>query len=393
MRGLGIVFVKEFVENLRDRRTLMAALVLGPIFGPLLLAGFLQFMMQRGEASLDKPIKLAVVHAERAPNLLTYLAARGIEPVAEDFDDAEARAAVLDKKHPAVLWIPEDFAVRLAAATPAPVLLYADASDEIRGREVARRVQRVIDTYSREISQSRLLLRGIDPLVTVPLLVQSVDVSTPSSRASTLLGIMSYFVIFAMLAGGMYLAIDATAGERERGSLEALLTMPLPRAHLIYGKILATCAYMFIALSLTVSACALTLRATRLEEFGMSASLGIGQTLAIIVLVMPLIPLAAALMTAVASYTRSFREAQSYLSFVIAVPTLPLAFIGLIGLTPSLPVMAVPSLGQHFLMMSILRGETPAAADIAVSAGTSLVLGLLLAWIIGKRYEREAILG
>jgi sodium transport system permease protein len=191
----------------------------------------------------------------------------------------------------------------------------------------------------------------------------------------------------------MYLAIDSTAGERERGSLEALLTMPLPRAHLIYGKILATCAYMFIALVLTVTACALTLQVTRLEEFGMSASLGPGETLATILLVAPLIPLAAALLTAVASYTRSFREAQSYLSFVIAVPTLPLAFIGLIGLSPSPLVMAVPSLGQHFLMMNILRGELPQLTEVALSAGTSLALGAMLVWFIGKRYEREAILG
>jgi sodium transport system permease protein len=393
MRGILTVFVKEFLENLRDRRTLLAALVLGPIFGPLLLAGLLQFMMQRGEASLDKPIKIAVVHAERAPNLLLYLAARGIEPVAETLDEAEARKAVLAKRHAAVLWIPEEFAARLAEARPAPVRLYTDASDEIRGREVSRRVQRVIDGYAQEISRSRLLLRGIDPLVTLPIVVQPVDVSTPASRASMLLGIMSYFVIFAMLAGGMYLAIDSTAGERERGSLEALLTMPLPRAHLIYGKILATCAYMFIALVLTVTACALTLQVTRLEEFGMSASLGPGETLATILLVAPLIPLAAALLTAVASYTRSFREAQSYLSFVIAVPTLPLAFIGLIGLSPSPLVMAVPSLGQHFLMMNILRGELPQLTEVALSAGTSLALGAMLVWFIGKRYEREAILG
>lgn len=393
MRGLGIVFFKEFIENLRDRRTLLAALVLGPIFGPLLLAGMLQFMMQRGEASLDKPIELAVVHAERAPNLLARLAARGIEPLVVEFDDDAARAAVLEKKHPAVLWIPEEFAARLADARPAPVRLYTDASDEVRGRETARRIQRVIDGYAQEISQSRLLLRGIDPLITVPLVVQSVDVSTPASRASMLLGIMSYFVIFAMLAGGMYLAIDSTAGERERGSLEALLTMPLPRAHLIYGKILATAAYMFIALALTVSACALTLQATRLEEFGMTASLGLVEAVAIILLVAPLIPLAAALLTAVASYTRSFREAQSYLSFVIAIPTLPLAFIGLLGLSPSPALMAVPSLGQHFLMMRILRGELPAATDILISAVASLLLGLLLAWLVGKRYEKETILG
>ncbi len=98
-------------------------------------------------------------------------------------------------------------------------------------------------------------------------------------------------------------------------------------------------------------------------------------------------------MTVVASFTRSYREAQSYLGFVIMVPTLPLAFVNLLGLQPTLPLMAVPSLGQHFLMTSLLRGEGVDPAAFAVSAGASLALGVALAWIAGRLYEREAILG
>jgi sodium transport system permease protein len=200
-------------------------------------------------------------------------------------------------------------------------------------------------------------------------------------------------VIFAMLAGGMYLAIDATAGERERGSLEALLTTPVERRQIIYGKILATCAYMGIALTLTVIACALTVRLVRLESFGMTANLGPGTVAALILVTAPLILAGAALMTVVASFTRSYREAQSYLTFVMLVPTLPLAFVGLLGLKPSLPLMAVPSLSQHFLMTSLLRDEPLRALDVATSAGVSLALGVALAWLAGRLYEREAILG
>jgi sodium transport system permease protein len=227
----------------------------------------------------------------------------------------------------------------------------------------------------------------------VPIAVQDVDVSTPASRAVLVLGLMSYLVIFATLMGGMYLAIDATAGERERGSLESLLTTPVPRSRLIYGKIAATCAYMFVSLALTVTACAIAVRFVRLEEFGMTANLGPATALGIVLLTAPLIPAGAALMTLVASFTRSYREAQSYLGFATLVPTLPLAFIGILGLKPTLALMAVPSLSQHFLMNQLLRGEAPAALEIAVSAGASLALGALLAWIAGRLYEREAILG
>ena len=386
MHGIVLVFLKEFFENLRDRRTILAALVFGPVLGPLLLAALLQISVSRGEASLDQPLTLAVAGADRAPNLIALLESRAIEVVPVNFDEATARQAVLDRTHSVVLRVPEDFASRLQNSEPAPLQLFADASDRFGGYEDAERVRRIIERYASELGQTRLILRGINPLLLAPVVVQEVDVSTPASRAALMLGILSYLVIFAMLMGGMYLAIDSTAGERERGSLEALLTLPLPRSQLIYGKILATSAYMLLAVTLTVIACTLTLQFIRLEEFGMSVALGPLSALMIIVLVSPLIPLGAYLMTVVASFTRSFREAQSYLGFVISVPTLPLAFIGVLGLSPTPELYAIPSLSQHFLLTQILRGEMPALTDVMISASVSLALGAALAWWAGRLY-------
>jgi sodium transport system permease protein len=226
-----------------------------------------------------------------------------------------------------------------------------------------------------------------------PAVVRAVDVSTPKARAVLALSTLSFLVILAMFTGGLYLAIDSTAGERERGSLEALLTTPLPRAHIIYGKILATAAYMLISLVVTLSALALALRFTRLEDWGMSVNLGLPQVVAMTLLTAPLSLAGAGLMTIVASFTRSFREAQTYLSFVVLVPTMPLALVGLLDLKPTVTAMATPSLSQHFLMTRVLRGEVPFVWEILLSAGVSLALGVLLAWIAGKLYEREAILG
>jgi sodium transport system permease protein len=392
MRGLFAVFRKEVLENLRDRRTIVAALVFGPLFGPVLLAASLQLMVDRSSARVEAQVTVAVSHAERAPNLVSFLEQNAVTVEKVALDDAQARAAVLDKRHKAVLLVPEDFGTRLARAQPAPLLVYADASDMFNDRYVDR-LRGLLARHTQTLAQLRLLARGVDPASVVPIAVQDVDVATPTSRAVVALGIMSYLVIFAMLAGGMYLAIDATAGERERGSLESLLTTPVKRTHIIYGKIAATCAYMLASLVLTVTACGVAVRFVRLEDFGMSANLGPVAVLGLIGVVAPLVLLGAALMTVVASFTRSYREAQSYLGFVIMVPTLPLAFVNLLGLQPTLPLMAVPSLGQHFLMTSLLRGEGVDPAAFAVSAGASLLLGLALAWLAGRLYEREAILG
>jgi sodium transport system permease protein len=208
-----------------------------------------------------------------------------------------------------------------------------------------------------------------------------------------ILGTLSYLILFTMLMGGMYLAIDATAGERERGSLEPLLTVPVPRQRLIYGKILATCAYMILSLVLTVTAFAVVLRFIGLERFGMTVNFGPRVALEVILLTLPLVPLGAALMTLVAAYTRSYREAQTYLALVLLVPTVPLAFAGLVGLRPRPALMAVPSLSQHFLITSLLRAELLPAGWVALSVGATLALAALLVVVAGGLYRREALLG
>jgi sodium transport system permease protein len=165
------------------------------------------------------------------------------------------------------------------------------------------------------------------------------------------------------------------------------------REHLIYGKILATCAYMTLSLVLSVCALSILLRFVGLEGFGMSINFGPLIALRVILYSLPLVPLGASIMTIVAAYTRSYREAQTYLGLVLLVPTLPLAFAGALGLRPTLPLMAAPSLSQHFLITSLLRDEALPLSYTALSVGATLVLGLVLAALAGRLYHRETLLG
>ena len=392
MNVIWTVFRKEFTENLRDRRTVFTALVFGPLIGPLVLATMLQLMVNRNESGADKPVEIAVVHAERAANLMSWLAQNNIKVEAVTLDSDSIREAIRDHKHPVVLEVPEDYGQRLAAGDAAPLLLYADGSDASNTRLVGR-IRRMLGRYSTSLGQLRLLARGIDPGIADPVAVQDIDVSTPKTRGITVLGMLSYLVILATLMGGLYIAIDTTAGERERGSLESLLTTPAPREHLIYGKILAAASCMLLSLMLTVSACAAMLPWVRLEDFGMTANLGPATVLGIVGVVAPLTLVGAGLLTVVASFTRSYREAQTWLGFVLMIPTLPLAFVSMLALKPSLALMTVPSLSQHFLMTRLLRDEPLMPEEVVVSAGCTLALGLLLCWIAGRLYRREAILG
>ncbi len=392
MRAIFTVFSKEFRENLRDRRTLFTALVFGPLFAPILFAVVLSLMIQRGDAQNDQPLSLAVSHVERAPNLVSQLVEYGVTVVPVTYDDAAARAAVQQRKQKIILMIPEHYAARFEAGQPAPLMLYSDASEQLADRDV-RRTKLILAQYSSTLVRLRMVARGVDPFVLAPIAVQDVDVSTPASRSVLALGTMSYIILATMLMGGLYLAIDATAGERERGSLEALLTVPVRRDHLIYGKILAACAYMALSLTLSVAALSVVLRFIGLEGIGMSVNFGPLIALKVILYCLPLVPLGASLMTIVAAYTRSYREAQTYLGLVLLVPTLPLVFASALGLKATPALMATPSLSQHFLITSLLRDESLPLSYVALSVGVTLALGAVLAVIAGRLYHREALLG
>lgn len=392
LRGIWAVFRKEFRENLRDRRTLMSALVFGPLLGPVLVAAVVQFSISRAQTQSDENLSVSVAHAERAPNLLAYLTARGIDIVKVDFDEAKARAAVSAQTHKIVLEIPEDFGPRLQDGQPAPVILYSDGSRAFEQRGVSR-VRELVAQYGLEIAQLRFLARGIDPISVLPISVQTVDVSTPTSRSVLVLNMMTYLVILSMLFGGLYLAIDATAGERERGSLEVLLTAPVPRENLIYGKIGAAAAYMFISLCLTVTMFAVAISFVGLEKLGVTANLGPRAALTMMACCTPLVLFGAAYLSIVSGFAKSYREAQTYLGLVITIPTLPLMFAGLLGLQAKTSLMFVPFLSQHLLLTTVVRAEDIVPLHVAISVGSTVFYGIALTWIAGRLYRREGLLG
>jgi sodium transport system permease protein len=386
MRAIGRVFLKEFRENLRDRRTLISALLFGPLLGPVLIASMLSLSFHGAGAQSDRPLRLTVSHAERAPELLAYLRQYGIRIRSVAEDPAAARREVAAHRSGEVLLVPRDFGSRLTAGRPSPLLLFADESNAESVRNV-QRIAAVVNQYGATLARLRLVARGLDPLLSVPIVLQPIDISTPASRSALVLGLLT------MLMGGMYLAIDATAGERERGSLEPLLTLPVRREYLIYGKMLAACAYMVLSLALTVAAFAIVLRFVGLERLGMSPEFGPGVAAEIVLACLPLVPAGAALMTLVAAFTRSYREAQTYVGLVLLVPTLPLVFASIRGLQPRAALMAVPSLGQHFLILSLIRMQPLPASYVALSVCTTLALGALLFFVAGRLYRREALLG
>ncbi|MBN1240056.1 MAG: ABC transporter permease, partial [Gammaproteobacteria bacterium] len=254
MRAALAVLRKELVDNARDRRTLFSAFVFGPLFGPALFAVLVNVLVSQTVSSVEEPFDVPIVGVEQAPNLIEFLYARGIRKTEssgiETFE--QAASAVEDGREDLVVMIAPDFADSFRREGLGRVGLVYDRSNTSAGSRV-QRVRAAIATYSQQLGALRLLARGIEPGAQATIMLDEFDVSTAAGRSVVLLGMLTYFLLFATLMGGFYLAIDSTAGERERRSLEPLLTTPVERSSLLLGKIAATMCYMLLSLVLTLA--------------------------------------------------------------------------------------------------------------------------------------------
>jgi len=389
---LRTVMVKELRETFRDRRTLANSLLIGPILAPLFFILVLKLALARSVAGQDELAPVTGVNAASAPNLVQQLRENGLDVALREGTEADIRDWIAADNELVVLRVPGNYGERFAAGLPAPVQVFADGADSEAGKHSAR-LTGAIAAYAARVASLRLQARGIAPVAIQPIVIDDIDVSTPSARATLVLGMLSYVILLATLMGGLYLAIDATAGERERGSLESLLTVPVVRDHLIYGKIAATAVMMLLALAFVCASIAVSLKAVTLETFGMSANFGPDVVWGVFLAVAPFALVAAALLTVVASFTRTYKEAQSWLGIVLLVPTVPIAVASVLAVAPQAPLMLVPSLAQHLLIQGLIRGAPLPVAWALLAAASCLALGIALAWVAGRLYRREAILG
>ena len=387
-RGAWVVFRKEVTENLRDRRAVMSALLYGPLIGPLMFAGMMTMVLKVQEERAEAPLEIPVAGQDNAPNLITFLRQQGaqIQPA-----PADAEAAVRAQDEEVVLVIPETFAEQFRAGEPATVRLILDESRRESGTKI-RRVTTLLDAYSRQIGLLRLQARGVNPAITRALAVEEVDLSTAESRSVIILGMLPYFVMLALFVGGMYLAIDTTAGEKERGSMEPLLINPVSRGAIMSGKLAATVVFSLASLMLTLVAFAFSLGWVPTDSLGISIDLSATKVIALFLIVAPVALLASGLQTIIASFAKGFREAQTYLSILMLVPMIPVVVLLIMPVKAKTWMMTVPILSQTMLIEKVVRGELIPTVDIAISVLCTTALGLIFAVLAARLYDREQML-
>ena len=384
MSELRAVFRKEMRDALRDRRSLLSAL-LYPLLGPLMIVAMFTYIADTHTQA--KPLELAVIGQDNAPTLIRYLEAQGVtlrDP------PADPQAAVREGELDVVLEIPPDYAEALREGRPAPVQLIVDESRS-EAQTSIRRTRSLLLTYGQQIGALRLLARGVDPSLASALAIEEIDLATPQKQAAQVLGVLPMFVLLAGFIGGMYVATDATAGERERGSLEPLLCNPISRRALVGGKWLTTSLFAGVSIVLTLALTLVALSFVPLEDLGVVLDLGAVEIAGILAATVPLALLAAASQMVIATFARSFKEAQTYLSLLMFVPMLPGVVLSIKPVSGELWMMAIPALGQQVLLLDVIRGEPTGVLEFALAGGGALVLTGVCLVINAWLFEREGI--
>jgi sodium transport system permease protein len=384
------VMRKELRDISRDRRTLMLALLLGPLLYPVLMLGIGKLGENRAKTELEKVLEVPVIGAERAPNLIAFLATQGIRTVAppKDLDAAIARQEV-----DVALDIDAEYGRRWREGDSAKIEIIADSTRKAADIPVAR-LRSALMAYRDQVGTLRLLARGIDPGITKPLSIGNRDLaSAEAKRSAFAAALLPYLLILTSFLGGAYLIMDATAGERERQSLEPLLATPSARSSIVSGKIAAACAMGIASLLLTLLAFKLSAQFT--SNAGQAIDVGFMAMGKMLLVLLPMLFIGTSLLTYLSAAAKSMKEAQSHMMWLMLMPMVPSIMLMVNPLKEQPWQYAVPFLAQNQLLLKVIRSEfIPMQVwGIYLAAGFGLAAMLWFAAVRRYHQERLAISG
>ena len=379
------VMAKELTDLFRDRRTMMISLLMGPLLMPALILGIGKLASNRITTQLEKPLEVPVVGAERAPNLVAWLEGQNI--VVEK-PPANVDAAIADQSEDVILRIGEQYGEQWRGSKPATVEILHDSSRQDAEIPV-QRLTALLDNYNQNVGSLRLLARGVSPSTTQALRINRIDMATPESRVGQALAFLPYLLILTGFLGGAYLVIDATAGERERSSLEPLLATPAARATIMSGKILAACAFGLLGLVLTLVMFKISFLFA--PSLGIKLDVSVWAVARILLVMVPMVLIGTCLLTLIAAGAKSVKEAQSYMSVLMLLPMIPTIVLMVNPVKNQLWMMATPFLAQNQMILKLVRSEAITGAEWAVYLLAGFGAGMVLWFLAARRYHDERL--
>jgi sodium transport system permease protein len=397
MNAIVVVLQKELRDALRDKRSLMSLFIF-PVIGPLMIFFLFNTILDSVEEAQD--LVLPVVGVSHAPDLIDYLRQNGVtieevEPAGtEVFSEEQYKAverSIAARSHNFVLLVPNDFTQQVADNVPVNLELHYDSSRQNENAKVGR-VQALLEGWGRETASLRLMARGISAGVMRPVNVARIDVAGEQARAQSILGMIPMFVLMAAFMSGVGIAVDATAGERERKSLEPLLVNPVSRSYLVVGKWLAATVFSVVGLVLVMSLNLFAMSRVPLEELGISFIVGTREITGMLLVAVPLGFFATALQIFIGLFARSFKDAQVYTGLMMLLPIVPFYYNLANDTGRQFWMNFVPLLGQNMLLTDVVSGRTPAMTDFVLAACSLALWAALFIALATHLIKRERLL-
>jgi sodium transport system permease protein len=387
MNALFTVWAKELTDLFRDRRTMMVSLLMGPLLMPALILGIGKLASDRVTTQLEKPLEVPVIGATNAPNLVAWLEGQNIvvKPAPDHADEA-----IRSQREDVILRISPKFGEQWRGSMPATVEILHDSSREDAQIPVER-LRNLLDNYDNGVGAMRLVARGISPTISRPLRISDRDLATPEARRGQALAFLPYLLILTSFLGGAYLVIDATAGERERNSLEPLLATPAARSTIMSGKIMAACTFGLISLVLTLVMFKISFQFA--PGLGIKLDVSFWALARILLVLLPIVLIGTCLLTLIAAGAKSVKEAQSYMSVLMLLPMLPTIILMVNPVKNQLWMMTVPFLAQNQMILKLVRSESISSMEWSAYLLAGFGAGVVLWWLAARRYldERLAI--
>ncbi|WBS03825.1 ABC transporter permease subunit [Pseudoduganella sp. SL102] len=382
-----VVFLKELRETLRDRRALSLLLVFVLMY-PLMVGGILNQQINRATASDKEGIELTVIGALHAPTLMAQLKQRNVNVTdAPPMPEEDITALLRAQRTAAVLRLGNSYGSDYRDMRPARIELWFDSATD-NGRRV-RDIEDVLRAYGNTIAGARLLAHGVSPATLVPIQVQRYDTGTSASRSASVIGTMLGMFFIPAFFFALSPAVDSTAGERERRSMEVLLAQPARTIDLVAGKWFAASAVALVGLVVELCMAHGVLKWLPLEEIGMSWRLT-WSDLVLVCLVSVSLPLfAAALEIALAINAKTFKEAQTTASFAMIIPMVPVIVVPMLDLATQLWMYLVPLLAHQTLLRELAKGQAVGPLPFLLTFGSSLLAALACVAFTNWRMKSE----
>lgn len=373
---------KEFREAIRDHRALMMAMMMAAL-APVMLFGLSKMVIK--ELSSKPPIYITIEGAEFAPKLVEQLSDDNIFAI-NDVPEDEAR---LWQERNLQIFIPESFASDMQKGIAIDLIIRADYSEKSH-KSPLRRIKESVQRYSQVIGYQRLLMRGIDLQILTPVKIIEQDTALPSSNFAFVTAVLGLYLLMAAFMSGLSVAIDSSAGERERNVLEILLCQPISTMKIVLAKLSAASAIAVLGVVLTLVLTSVSMGFVDLSKIGATFELDVAKIIALLAMLLPICFFASALQLFVSFRAKSFKEAQSTVSMIIMVPAmLPFALMFIDDKPKWLEWMPVS--GQTMLMEDLFKGIPVDWSLIAATGGITIALTVGLVVSLAKSLTSEKV--